>query len=408
MVFLRDPLGFIINWFVTLLENSGLSAPAVDLITSIVGAGVLALSAMLFCIFLIWYERKLIGRIQDRFGPNRVGKWGFFQPIADMLKIFTKEFITPKGADKAAFNIAPVLAVGAVLMVWSVIPLSSTVVGADLNVGLLYIIGVGALGELAFILAGWGSNNKYALLGSFRSVALLVSYEVPFVISALVPVMFAGTLSVTGIVESQKTWNIFLVPVAALIFFIAMIAETGRSPFDLTEAESEIVAGYNIEYSGLKFGMFYVAEFLHAFTTALTFSTVFLGGWRGPGAEQIPILGFFYLAFKTFIVHYITILIRGTLPRFRIDQMLNFNWKVLTPAALGSVIVFALAGRALAGASDGLRLLVMLVINLLIFAIVERILGKSNKRVIPEVGTRNRPVARLNTLPKLPESGAQK
>ena len=142
-----------------------------------------------------------------------------------MLKIFTKEYITPKGADKVAFNIAPVLAVGAVLMVWSVIPLSSTVVGADLNVSLLYIIAVGALGELAFILAGWGSNNKYALLGAFRSVALLVSYEVPFVISALVPVMFAGTLSVTGIVKSQKTWNIFLVPVVALIFFIAMIAE---------------------------------------------------------------------------------------------------------------------------------------------------------------------------------------
>ena len=162
------------------------------------------------------------------------------------------------------------------------------------------------------------------------------------------------------------------------------------------------MAGYNIEYSGLKFGMFYVAEFLHAFTIALTFSTVFLGGWRGPGAEQIPILGFFYLAFKTFIVHYITILIRGTLPRFRIDQMLNFNWKVLTPAALGSVIIFALAGGALAGVSDGVRLMVMLAINLLIFVIVERILGKSNKRVIPEVSSRERPVARLNTLPKLP------
>lgn len=409
MIFLRDPLGFIINWFVALLENSGLSTHWVELITSVVGAGVLALCAMLFCIFLIWYERKLIGRIQDRFGPNRVGKWGLFQPIADMLKIFTKEYITPKGADKVAFNIAPVLAVAAVLMVWSVIPLSSTVVGADLNVSLLYIIAVGALGELGFILAGWGSNNKYALLGSFRSVALLISYEVPFVISALVPVMFSGTLSVTGIVGSQNIWNIFLMPAAALIFFIAMIAETGRSPFDLTEAESEIVAGYNIEYSGLKFGMFYVAEFLHAFTAALTFATVFLGGWRGPGAEQIPILGFFYLAFKTFLVHYVTILIRGTLPRFRIDQMMNFNWKILTPTALGSVIVFALAGRALAGTSDGVRLIGMWVANLLIFLVVDRILSKSNKRrEIPEVSSRDRPVARLDTLPELPESGAQR
>lgn len=403
MDFLRDPIGFIINWFVSWLQGTGLSTGWVEFISSLLGAGILALSAMLFVIFLIWYERKLIGRIQDRFGPNRVGPWGIFQPIADMLKIFTKEYITPKGADLAAYNIAPVLAVGAVLMVWSVIPFTMTVVGADLNVGFLYILAVGALGEMGFILAGWGSNNKYALLGAFRSVAQLISYEVPLVISALVPVMFSGTLSATGLVQSQTTWNIFLAPAAAIIFFIATIAETGRSPFDLIEAESELVAGYNIEYSGLKFGMFYVGEFLHAFTAALIFATVFLGGWRGPGAEQIPILGFIYLMLKTFVVHFTTILIRGTMPRFRIDQMMDLNWKILTPAALATVMVIAITDRIVMDAPGVVRGIALFAVNVLILWIIERLLGKSQRRVVPEVSGHNRPVARYNAA----EPGAQ-
>ncbi len=403
MDFLRDPIGFIINWFVSWLQGTGLSTGWVEFISSLLGAGILALSAMLFVIFLIWYERKLIGRIQDRFGPNRVGPWGIFQPIADMLKIFTKEYITPKGADLAAYNIAPVLAVGAVLMVWSVIPFTMTVVGADLNVGFLYILAVGALGEMGFILAGWGSNNKYALLGAFRSVAQLISYEVPLVISALVPVMFSGTLSATGLVQSQTTWNIFLAPAAAIIFFIATIAETGRSPFDLIEAESELVAGYNIEYSGLKFGMFYVGEFLHAFTAALIFATVFLGGWRGPGAEQIPILGFVYLMLKTFVVHFTTILIRGTMPRFRIDQMMDLNWKILTPAALATVMVIAITDRIVMDAPGLVRGIALFAVNVLILWIIERLLGKSQRRVVPEVSGHNRPVARYNAA----EPGAQ-
>jgi NADH-quinone oxidoreductase subunit H len=403
MDFLRDPIGFIINWFVSWLQGTGLSTGWVEFISSLLGAGILALSAMLFVIFLIWYERKLIGRIQDRFGPNRVGPWGIFQPIADMLKIFTKEYITPKGADLAAYNIAPVLAVGAVLMVWSVIPFTMTVVGADLNVGFLYILAVGALGEMGFILAGWGSNNKYALLGAFRSVAQLISYEVPLVISALVPVMFSGTLSATGLVQSQTTWNIFLAPAAAIIFFIATIAETGRSPFDLIEAESELVAGYNIEYSGLKFGMFYVGEFLHAFTAALIFATVFLGGWRGPGAEQIPILGFVYLMLKTFVVHFTTILIRGTMPRFRIDQMMDLNWKILTPAALATVMVIAITDRIVMDAPGLVRGIALFAVNVLILWVVERLLGKSQRRVVPEVSDHNRPVARYNAA----EPGAQ-
>ena len=407
MDFIRDPIGFIINWFVGLLQNSGLPSFWVHLITSVVGAGVLATGAMLFVVFLIWYERKLLGRIQDRFGPNKVGPWGIFQPIADMLKIFTKEYITPAGADRVPYNLAPVISVAAVLMVWAVIPLSMTVVGADLNVGFLFIIAVGALGELSFILAGWGSNNKYALLGAFRSVAQLISYEVPLVVSALVPVMFSGTLSTTGIVTSQNVWYILLAPVPALIFFTAAVAETGRSPFDLVEGESEIVAGFNIEYSGLKFGMFYVGEFLHAFTMALIFATIFLGGWRGPGAEQYPILGFVYLLIKTGIVYFLTVLIRGSMPRFRIDQMMDLNWKVLTPLALVVLIVIALVQKLVGNAGVVVQVLSLLVANGLVFYIGDQILQRVNKHAPKEVGSRDRPVATANPFPQSKDSGVR-
>lgn len=381
MDFLRDPIGFVIQWYVGWLAGLGLPAVWVDVIAKLTGALVLATGAMLFVVFLIWYERKLIGRIQDRFGPNRVGPWGLLQPVADMLKIFTKEYITPIGADKFAYNLAPILAVAAVLLLWSVLPLSMTVVGTDLNVGLLFLIAVGGLGEMSYILAGWGSNNKYALLGAFRLVAQLISYEVPLVLSALVPVMLAGTLSVTGIVEAQEgVWFIVVAPAAALIFFIASIAEIGRSPFDLIEAESELVAGYNIEYSGLKFGMFFVAEFLHAFTVSLIFATVFLGGWRGPGAEEIPILGFLYLMLKTFVVYFVTILFRGTLPRFRIDQMMNLNWKVLTPLSLALIMAMAIAGGLTRDLPIFWQVMAFVLVNLLLLALTDQIMKIARRK----------------------------
>lgn len=381
MDFLRDPIGFVIQWYVGWLAGLGLPAVWVDVIAKLTGALVLATGAMLFVVFLIWYERKLIGRIQDRFGPNRVGPWGLLQPVADMLKIFTKEYITPIGADKFAYNLAPILAVAAVLLLWSVLPLSMTVVGTDLNVGLLFLIAVGGLGEMSYILAGWGSNNKYALLGAFRLVAQLISYEVPLVLSALVPVMLAGTLSVTGIVEAQEgVWFIVVAPAAALIFFIASIAEIGRSPFDLIEAESELVAGYNIEYSGLKFGMFFVAEFLHAFTVSLIFATVFLGGWRGPGAEEIPVLGFVYLMLKTFVVYFVTILFRGTLPRFRIDQMMNLNWKVLTPLSLALIMAMAIAGGLTRDLPIFWQVMTFVLVNLLLLALTDQIMKIARRK----------------------------
>jgi NADH-quinone oxidoreductase subunit H len=370
MNFLSDPVPFLTDWLNGLLAGWGLSTGLVHLISYIIGGGILATGAMLLVLFLIWLERKLIGRIQDRLGPNRVGPYGLFQTLADMLKIFIKEHITPEGSDRVPYELAPVLSVAAVLMVWAVLPFASTTRGTDLSVGLLFIFAVGSIGELAVIMAGWGSNNKYALLGAFRAVALLISYSIPMLIVLLIPVMFAGTLSLNGLVLSQNVWYIVLAPVPAFIFFISSVAEVGRSPFDLTEAESEIVSGFNIEYSGLKFGMFYVADFLHAFTISLIFATIFLGGWRGPGAVQIPILGFVYYLVKTSVVYFMVVLMRGTLPRLRIDQMNNINWKFLTPFSLLSVIVFALAAKILPDSQVLGRVVVLLAANALILALM--------------------------------------
>jgi NADH-quinone oxidoreductase subunit H len=292
-------------------------------------------------------------------------------------------------------------------MVWAVIPFTVTFFGVDLNVGILFIIAVGSLGELGIILAGWGSNNKYALLAMFRSVAQLISYEIPMVLCALVPVMLTGSLNLNDIVKAQNPWFIVTAPATAIIFFIVTVAEIGRAPFDLAEAESELVSGFNIEYSGLKFGMFYVAEFLHTFTVALIFATLFLGGWRGPGAEQYPILGFIYYFIKVGVVYFLLMLVDGTLPRLRIDQMMNLNWKVLTPVTLIILVVFALVDRILAGSALWLRVLVLAASNLLVLFIAERITTSRLPRNPKEVGSRDRPVARPENYYSQLDSGAR-
>ena len=376
MSFVADPVTFVINWLQDLLAGWGLSSGWVQFILFALGAIILTVGPMLLTVGLIWVERKLGGRFQDRLGPNRVGPWGVFQTIADMLKIFTKEYITPIGAEKVLYNLAPILAVGAVLGVWAVIPLSSTIFGTNINVGVLYIMAVGAIGELGVILAGLGSNNKYALLGGFRAVAQLISYEVPMVLALLVPVMLSGSMGLNDIAGAQKVAYVFLVPAAALVFFIAAIAENGRAPFDLMEADSEIVAGFNIEYSGLKFGMFYVADFLHAFTSALVFSTIFLGGWQGPGAEQYPILGFIYLMIKTVIVYVFLLGVRFTLPRFRIDQMMAINWKLLTPLAMAAILVTAIVDKLTPGGFGLVRIGALLVSNVGLLLITNWLVGR--------------------------------
>src|SRR5258706_4484286 len=249
--------------------------------------GVIACSSfgLVWILIGIWVERKVAGRIQDRLGPNRTGPYGLFQSFADLGKLLTKEDITPSGADKVIYNIAPLLAVAAVILIWAVVPFSHEWIGADLNVGALYFTAVGSLGTLSILMAGWGSNNKYALLGAFRVIAQLISYEIPMVLSILGPVLLAGTMSMQGIVVGQNIWYVFVIPISAVLFFTSSLAEVGRSPFDLIEAESEIVAGFNIEYSGMKFGMFMAAEFLHAFTICALTAILFLGGWRGIGAD---------------------------------------------------------------------------------------------------------------------------
>ncbi len=363
-----DPVNSIAQWLSELLAGWGLSPTWVNLVLAVIGVVVTATFVLVMDIFLVWVERKVVARFQDRLGPNRLGPFGLIQPFADIIKLLIKEDITPVGADKILFNLAPILALATVVSIWAVIPFSSTMLGADLNVGILFIVAIGAIGTLSIIMAGWASNNKYALLGSLRMVAVLVAYEVPMVIALLVPVILARSMSLQTIVQSQNVWFIVLAPVAAFVFLITAIAELGRSPFDLNEAESEIVAGYHIEYTGMKFGLFYAGELLHALTMGAIFSTLFLGGWRLAAAEQFPILGVLWLLIKSFFIYWVIMWIKYTVPRIRIDHMMILNWKLLTPLALATVVVVALLDKILVGvgASQLGYVLVMFAANLVI------------------------------------------
>jgi NADH-quinone oxidoreductase subunit H len=365
-----DPINSIAQWLAELLKGWGLSSGLVTFILTLIGVVVVATFVLVLDIFLVWVERKVVARFQDRLGPNRLGPFGLIQPIADVIKLLIKEDITPYGADKVVYNLAPILALATVLLLWAVIPLAPTMLGADINVGVLYIVAVGAIGTLGIIMAGWASNNKYALLGALRTVALTVSYEVPMVVSLLMPVILARSMSLQEIVNQQSLWYILSAPLAALIFLISAIAELGRAPFDLSEAESEIVAGFHIEYTGMKFGLFYAGELLHAVTMGALFATFFLGGWRGPFVEQAPILGVVYLLLKAMFLYWVIMWVKYSLPRVRIDHMLAFNWKLLTPLALALVIATAVLDKILVGmgvaAGSLAYTLWMLALNILI------------------------------------------
>ena len=328
------------------LVNLGLTEEWVSFINSLAGAILVTAIPVVIVVFTIMGERKIIGRFQDRLGPNRVGPFGFLQTVPDVIKLLTKEIITPDNADKALYHIAPLLSVVAVILIWAVMPFADQVIGADLQIGVIYFVAVSSFGTLAILLAGWSSNNKYALVAAFRSVAQLVSYEVPLVLSLLIPILLAGTMSMNEIVEAQSQgWYVILAPIGMLVFFISSTAEIGRSPFDLLEADSEIVAGYNIEYSGMKFAMFFLGEWIHAFTICGLTATLFFGGWRGPWVDQVPALGVIYFLAKMFILYFIHIWIRTTMPRFRIDHLLNFNWKFLVPLSLVNLVVMALVAK---------------------------------------------------------------
>lgn len=392
MSFWTDPILVANEWLTGLLTDLLPEAWA-TLIGTIIGVVVVSSFGLILVIFLIWLERKVAARFQDRIGPNRAGPYGLLQTIADIVKLLTKEDSIPEKADKLTFNLAPIVSMIAVLLIWAVIPFAPGWIGTDLNVGVLYIAAVGSFGILSILMAGWASNNKYALLGAFRAVAQLISYEVPMLLTLLVPVLLARSMGMMHMVEVQSTWFIVLAPVAGIIFLVSSIAEVGRTPFDLIEAESEIVAGYHTEYTGMKFGLFFAAEFLHAFTVGVLFAILYLGGWRGPGAEQYPILGVIYLMAKASLGYFIVMWVRSTLPRIRIDHMLDLNWKVLTPISLALLIATAVLDKLFA--ETALRVPALLAGNLVVLALSWLLLrGMSRKARRERQVFKKRPEAR--------------
>ncbi len=285
---------------------------------------------------LIWVERRMLALWQDRIGPNRVGPFGIFQVIADMIKIFLKEDWIPKFADRKVFVIAPAIIIVAILISFAIIPFAPGIVVLNLNIGVLFFLACSSVGAYGIVLAGWSSNNKYSLLGAVRGAAQMISYEVFMGLSLMGVVMLAGTFDLSKIVLAQKgMWNIIPQFIGFVIFFIAGVAETHRLPFDIPEAESELIAGYHSEYSGMKFGMFFVGEYLGVTLISAFITTLFLGGWLGP--SFLPPIVWFLL--KTILFILVFILLRASLPRPRYDQLLAFGWKVMLPLALLNILI---------------------------------------------------------------------
>ncbi len=345
--------------------------------------GAIAAAAPVIMMYLTWLERKLIARMQNRLGPNRVGLYGLLQPIADGVKMFIKEDIVPRGADRLLHLLAPIVAVAPVILLFAVLPFGRNMVGADLHVGLLYFLALGSITSYAIFMGGWASRSKFSMLGAMRTVAQIISYEVPGVLSVVAVIMVTGTLSLVGIVEAQADHWFLFTPwgfVAGAIFFMSGIAEVNRTPFDMPEAESELVGGFHTEYSGMKFALWYMAEFLEAFAICAFTTTLFLGGWQGPPipfwilaallallvgtakslalparglgvlalvalgglyARQ-PIPSWIWFFAKTYVLVFVLVWLRGTFPRLRIDQLMGFAWKFLLPMALVTILAAGL------------------------------------------------------------------
>ncbi len=375
----------------SILVDSGADAGLALFLSLLVGVLLVSGVPLITVILLIWIERKVAARIQDRIGPNRVGPVGLLQTIADMIKLLSKEDITPTAADRVLYNAAPLVSFASVVLIWAVIPFTPFHYGVDLEIGALYFVAIASFGTLAIMAAGWASNNKYALLGAFRVVALLVSYEVPLVFALLAPVLLAGSMSLVDIVNAQNgMWFVVLSPLAFVIFYISSQAETGRAPFDLIEAESELVAGFNIEYSGMKFGMFFAAEFLHVFTNGIIMALLFFGGWMGPLYYESPLIAFAWLGAKGGLIYLTTLWLRNTVPRLRIDQIMAFNWKFLVPLSIVNLIVVSfvlkvlqeleLAPRDILSASFGDLLPTTVILLLFNGAMILYLLGILRKR----------------------------
>lgn len=310
---------------------------AIFWISAAVGIVVIITFVLLMVLSFIWIERRGVGRFQIRQGPNRAGPQGIFQPIADAIKVLTKEDIVPARADRWVHLFAPIVAFVPALMVFAVVPFSQEAILTDLNVGILFIMAIGSLSVVGVFMAGWGSNNKYSLISALRGVAQMVSYEIPLVLSILGVVLITGSLSLTEIVKAQgeiKVPFLLLQPLGFLIYFIGASAEINRSPFDLLEADSELVAGYHIEYSGMKFALFYLGEYAHTVAMSAIVTTLFLGGWQGP---LLP--PFLWFLIKVLAVFFLLMWIRTTLPRLRVDQLMAFAWKGILPLAIINIFL---------------------------------------------------------------------
>ena len=316
------------------------------------------LNAVLVAVtYMVLLERKVIAWVQSRLGPMRVGPYGALQPIADAVKLMIKEDITPARADKWVFTAAPIITLVPALVVFAVIPFGSEInlfgraiplYITDINVGLLFLVSVTSIGVYGIILAGWASNSKYPLLAGLRASAQLVSYEVVVTLTLVSMIVTAGTLSMVGIVRAQEEahlWYIFVQPVALLLFFIGGLAETNRAPFDMPEAEQELTGGFHTEYSGMRFALFFLAEYANVIVVSAVVTTLFLGGWLRP-FPSVEALGFLdivpswvWFLIKTFVFLYVFLWIRATLPRYRYDQLMRIGWKVLIPVAMGNIVV---------------------------------------------------------------------
>jgi NADH-quinone oxidoreductase subunit H len=341
--------GWIVAWLAGLLPEGWHGFGEAFLSAGLTVGAVFGVFMLLFGVVTV-LERKGLGRIQNRYGPNRVGPYGFLQFAADGIKALTKEDVVPRAADRVVHSVAPVLLLVTVLLTFAVLPYGRNMVPVDLDAGLLFFFAVGASSELAVFMAGWSSRNKYSLLGAMRAIAQMISYEVPLILSSVTVVMMAGTLSLVGIVEAQlgytgwiPQWHV-LTPwgfAAFVLFLVAATAEMNRSPFDLPEGESELVAGYFVEYSGFKFAMFFMAEYLGMLAMSAVAVTLFLGGWSAP----LPFLGWvpswFWFFLKLMVLVLGFIWVRGTVPRLRTDQLMNLAWKFMLPMSL---ILIGVAG----------------------------------------------------------------
>jgi NADH-quinone oxidoreductase subunit H len=326
-----------------------------------VGINIAFVVVLMIVAYTVLAERRVLGFIQGRLGPNRVGPGGLFQPFADLLKFIFKEEITPTAATRFVYFLAPIIAITCALMPIIVYPFGPTLnipflgevslVIARFDIALLYVLGITSVGVYGVALAGWASNNKYSLMGALRASAQLISYELSLGLSLVGVVLVSGTLDLYTVVEQQggwfglrwNIWDFSRVPqfIGFITYLISAIAETNRVPFDLPEAETELVAGFHTEYSALKFALFFMAEYVNMFTVSMLAATLFLGGWQGPFVEQVPLLGIFYFLGKVVFFLFLYIWLRGTLPRFRFDQLMNFGWKFLLPVALFNVVLTA-------------------------------------------------------------------